>query len=108
MAGQKTYRSFSELGESLGLPSTHAPSRSQHDGKEKEVRLILETHGRRGKTVTIVTGLQHNPDTMEEIAKILKQFCGTGGTVKAGTIELQGDQRVRAAVKLKELHYIVK
>jgi translation initiation factor 1 len=45
---------------------------------------------------------------MEDIARILKQFCGTGGTVKEGKIELQGDQRTRAAEKMKEMNYLVK
>jgi len=52
--------------------------------------------------------LRHNPATLEEIARMLKQFCGTGGTVKEEKIELQGDQRVRAAEKLKEMNYLVK
>jgi translation initiation factor 1 len=107
MAVQKTYRSFSELGQLSGSPSPPISQPSQHDGKGKQVRLALDTHGRRGKIVTMISGLQHNPATMEEIARALKQFCGTGGTVKGGTIELQGDQRERAAMKLKELHYTV-
>ena len=72
------------------------------------MQLALDTHGRKGKTVTMVIGLRHNPATMEDIARILKQFCGTGGTVKEGKIELQGDQRTRAAEKMKEMNYLVK
>jgi translation initiation factor 1 (eIF-1/SUI1) len=45
---------------------------------------------------------------MEAIARLLKQYCATGGNVKEGKIELQGDQRVRAAEKLKEMKYVVK
>ena len=72
------------------------------------VRIFLDTKGRKGKSVTIVAGLQHNPTTMEEIGRILKHYCGAGGTIKEGNIEIQGDQRVRIAEKMKELNYVVK
>jgi translation initiation factor 1 len=79
-----------------------------HDGKGKALRVFLDTKGRKGKSVTVISGFQHNPDTMEEIAKILKQHCGAGGTVKGMEIEIQGDQRIRVTGKLKEMNYIVK
>ena len=78
-----------------------------HDGRGKKVRIWLDTHGRKGKVVTVVSGLMHNPDTMEDIARILKQHCGAGGTVKDKDIEIQGDQRKRVQEKLKELNYTV-
>jgi len=67
----------------------------------------LDTRGRKGKSVTIVNGLKHNPATMEGIARMLKQHCGAGGTVKEEKIEIQGDQRNRVSAKLKELNYTV-
>ena len=79
-----------------------------HDGKGKTVRIRLDTKGRKGKSVTLVEGLQHNPATMEDIARILKQHCGAGGTVKDRLIEIQGDQRERVAEKLREMNYVVK
>lgn len=79
-----------------------------HDGRGKAVRISLETKGRKGKVVTILSGLQHNPTTMREIARILKQLCGTVGTVKDGNIELQGDQRARATGELQKMNYVVK
>jgi translation initiation factor 1 len=42
------------------------------------------------------------------LAKDLKRACGTGGTVKAGAIEIQGDQREKIAAKLKELGFKTK
>jgi translation initiation factor 1 len=112
---QKKYRSLSELAELAEFkqlpkqqPVIPVSQEKKHNGKGKTVHLALDTHGRKGKIVTIVSGLQHNPATMEDIARILKQFCGTGGTVKEGKIELQGDQRTRAADKLKEINYFVK
>ncbi|MBI3193056.1 MAG: translation initiation factor [Ignavibacteriae bacterium] len=80
----------------------------KHDGKGKAVRVFIDKSGRRGKTVTVVSGFQHNPQTIEEIAKILKQYCGAGGTVKEREIEIQGEQGDRVSEKLRELNYIVK
>jgi translation initiation factor 1 len=106
MEPQKKFNSLSDLGQlSENRPaSKESPSR-KHDGKCKSVHVLLDTHGRKGKIVTIVSGLHHNPATMEEIARILKQHCGAGGTIKEGKIEIQGDQRERVSVKLRDLNY---
>lgn len=64
--------------------------------------------GRGGKTVTLIYGLQHTPTTYKELLKTLQAACGTGGTVKEGEIEIQGDHRERVAEKLMELGYKVK
>ena len=108
-------KSLEELGQLLpeserskAAPPAPAPDRSGHDGKGKSVRLLIDRKGRKGKTVTLVVGLQHNPDTLREIAQVLKERCGTGGTVKEGTIELQGDQRERAKSELEKMNYKVK
>jgi translation initiation factor 1 len=79
----------------------------QHDGKGKKIRVWLDTQGRKGKAVTVVSGLMHNPETMNDLARLLKQSCGAGGTVKNRNIEIQGDQRTRIKDKLRELHYVV-
>ena len=78
-----------------------------HDGKGRSVTVFLDTQGRKGKSVTVIDGLRHNPATMDEIARMLKQYCGAGGTVKEGKIEIQGDQRDRVSVKLRELNYLI-
>jgi translation initiation factor 1 len=57
------------------------------------VRIKRETKGRGGKGVTLVTGLPLAEEPLKELASKLKQACGTGGTVKDGVIEIQGDQR---------------
>jgi translation initiation factor 1 len=110
MKPEKTYHSLEDLNQ-IGPQKTSEsripPKPGSHDGKGKSVRITLDTRGRKGKSVTVVTGLQHNPATMEDIARILKQHCGAGGTVKEGTIEIQGDQRVRVTEKLKALNYVV-
>jgi predicted translation initiation factor SUI1 len=109
MEHQKKYRSLSDLEQLIEpRPINAVPPKGQHDGKGKSVHVVLDTHGRKGKSVTIVSGLRHNPATMEEIGRILKQYCGAGGTIKEGKIEIQGDQRSRVTEKLIQMHYIVK
>jgi translation initiation factor 1 len=71
-------------------------------------RLGRETKGRRGKGVTTVADLPLNEANLLKLAAILKQRCGTGGTVKGRIIEIQGDQRKRLAVVLEEMGYQVK
>ena len=60
---------------------------------EGAVRIGRETGGRGGKTVTIVRGLQMDDAALTTLAKRLTAVCGTGGTVKDGVLELQGDHR---------------
>jgi translation initiation factor 1 len=108
MEQKKKYHAFSDLEHLIEpQPVCAIPPKDQHNGKGNTVHVLLDTHGRKGKSVTIVSGLRHNPTTTEEIARILKQYCGAGGTVKEGKIEVQGDQRDRVSAKLKELNYTV-
>ncbi len=72
------------------------------------VRVGRETKGRKGKGVTVVTGVPLDSDGLLELAKQLKQKCGTGGTVKDGVIEIQGDQREQLVEMLKKQGYKVK
>ena len=57
------------------------------------VRVGRTSSGRRGKTVTLVTGLP--AADVAAVAKELKRLCGSGGAVKDGVVEIQGDQRTR-------------
>jgi len=67
---------------------------------EGPVRVLRETKGRKGKGVTVVQGLGLPPADLKVLAKRLKQACGSGGTVKDGTIEIQGDHRDRVVEEL--------
>jgi predicted translation initiation factor SUI1 len=58
--------------------------------------------------VTTVFDLPLDESGLEELAGQLKRQCGTGGTVKDGRIEIQGDQRARIARQLEKLGYRVK
>lgn len=64
--------------------------------------------GRGGKTVTLIEGLRHCPAAFEKLATELKRYCGTGGTVKDGVIEIQGDHRDKVAATLAAKGYRVK
>ena len=57
------------------------------------VRVARETKGRKGRGVTVITGVPLGAQELKELATRLKQKCGTGGTVKGGVIEIQGDHR---------------
>lgn len=72
------------------------------------VRLQRQTQGRAGKAVIVVTGLDLEPEALKKLAKDLKQRCGCGGSVKDGTIEIQGDHRAALQAALEQLGYKVK
>ncbi len=72
------------------------------------IRVSRETKGRKGKGVTLISGIQHCPDELKKIAKQLKQMCGSGGAVKDGVIEIQGDHRDKIVGELSKLGHTVK
>ncbi|MEE9369499.1 MAG: hypothetical protein V3V05_11655 [Pontiella sp.] len=72
------------------------------------VRVGRETKGRRGAGMTIITGVPLHPEGLKGLAKKLKQKCGTGGTLKGQTIEIQGDHRDFLVTELQALGYTVK
>ena len=72
------------------------------------IRIRRETQGRKGKTVSVIHGLPLSGGALEDLARILKQRCGTGGTAKEGTIVIQGDHRERLREALVQSGYTVK
>jgi translation initiation factor 1 len=72
------------------------------------VRVGRESKGRKGKGVTLVTGVPLPVDELKLLAKELKQKCGTGGTLKDGVIEIQGDHRDSLVELLKAKGWPVK
>jgi translation initiation factor 1 len=60
---------------------------------KQPLRIRLDTKHRAGKAVTLVTGFIGTNDDAEKLGKQLKNFCGTGGSVKDAEIIVQGDQR---------------
>jgi translation initiation factor 1 len=68
------------------------------------VRVSRSTAGRRGKTVTLVTGVP--AADVEALGRELKRLCGSGGAVKDGVIELQGDKRDQVVGLLSERYRV--
>ena len=83
-------------------PSPTKPEGPRADGNRIRIRLDRRASDR---VVTVVTGLPGAPAEVGALAKALKAACGTGGTVKAGAVELQGDHRekVEAALRARGL-----
>ncbi|ANH79887.1 SUI1 family translation initiation factor [Niabella ginsenosidivorans] len=61
--------------------------------QQQRLRIQLETKHRGGKTASIVTGFTGDDEALQELAKKLKTFCGTGGSAKDGEIIIQGEHR---------------
>ena len=79
-------------------PGCRQPASACVCGKRKAVaksdgvaRVSRSSKGRGGKTVTLVTGLALDETALAQLGKQLKAVCGSGGTVKEGVIEVQGD-----------------
>lgn len=72
------------------------------------VRIQRETKGRKGKGVTVISGLGLAENELKVLAKTLKTRCGVGGSVKEFTIEIQGDQRSACKEYLEQQGYRVK
>jgi translation initiation factor 1 len=76
--------------------------------QQQTVYLHRESSGRGGKAVTVVKNLVLSVDDLKGMAKRLKWDCGTGGTIKDGLIEIQGEHREKIADVLRKLGYKVK
>ena len=72
------------------------------------VRVRRETKGRGGKTVTTVSGVPLGGEALRNLAKDLKRRCGTGGTIKDGVIEIQGDHRETIVAELSRRGFTAK
>ena len=83
-----TRLAYSTAGEREREPAPPAPT------SPARIRLRLDRRAA-GRVVTVVTGLPGPPKEVAVLARALKTACGTGGTVKDGALELQGDHRER-------------
>ena len=83
------------------------PTSRTYDG-DGILRIRRETSGRKGKGVTTISGFDLSDADLKTMAKNLKQKCSTGGTVKEGVIEIQGDHRDKLKAELGKLGHSVK
>ncbi|MFC0169869.1 translation initiation factor Sui1 [Pseudoduganella danionis] len=79
-----------------------AQARPQGDGN---IKVSRESKGRGGKTVTLVKGMELDADALSALGKQLRSACGSGGTVKDGVIEIQGDHCERVMDALQKQGY---
>ena len=97
-----------------GLPTKRCQCRNNPRKREviREgdgvVRVRRETRGRKGKTVTTLTGILLPETEIKDLARELKRRCGGGGAVKDGVIEIQGDHRDVLVEELEKRDFKVK
>ncbi|MDJ0704773.1 MAG: translation initiation factor [Leptolyngbyaceae cyanobacterium MO_188.B28] len=75
---------------------------------QQDLRIQASRKGRKGKTVTVISGFQLKPESLTALAKKLKAQCGSGGTAKENTIEIQGDHAQKLLGLLIEKGYRAK
>ena len=97
----------SEQGDLRKKENKFAPQNSL-PSQQQTVYLHRESKGRGGKAVTLVKNLILSDTDMKALGKKLKAICGSGGTVKDGIIEIQGEHREKIAEALGNLGYKVK
>ena len=105
------YREFgNDNSAALQRPTSPALERAIQElpPQQQNVRVQATRSGRKGKTVTVITGFQAKPETLQALLKQLKTQCGTGGTVKDNEIEIQGDQKQKILEILTKLGYKAK
>ena len=110
MAGKKANRQRIAYQEFGNTNNSQAMERGVPDlpPNQQDLRIQATRSGRKGKTVTIISGFQHKPETLSKLLKQLKAKCGTGGTVKENTLEIQGEHKQKLLEILTKLGYKAK
>ena len=73
--------------------------------ERQKLRVSIERHHRGGKTVTLVTGFVGTDDDLQDLGKVLKTKCGTGGSAKEGKIIIQSENKEKVVALLQEMGY---
>jgi translation initiation factor 1 len=76
--------------------------------QQQTIRIQATRSGRKGKTVTVISGFQLSPPSLNQLLKALKSHCGGGGTLKETCLEIQGDQRDKILAYLLKQGYKAK
>lgn len=73
--------------------------------EKQNLRVVIDSKQRKGKTVTLIQGFTGTEEDLKELAKLLKNKCGTGGSVKDGEIIIQGEVKEKVLSILHENNY---
>lgn len=76
--------------------------------EKQNLRVILDSKQRSGKTVTLIQGFVGKEEDLKELGKLLKNKCGVGGSIKDGEIIIQGALKDKVLAILKDHHYRAK
>ena len=76
--------------------------------EKQNLRVTLDSKQRKGKTVTLVQGFTGTEEDLKELAKLLKNKCGVGGSVKDGEIIIQGEVNEKVLTILRDNKYRAK
>ena len=106
--GHNPFEALSSEGLPEGPPSNASPPAEPKPARKNRGRvdILRQKAGRGGKTVTVIKGFVGiGLPEKEQLAKAMQKACGTGGTVKNGQIEIQGDKRAEVARILSEANF---
>ncbi len=92
----------------LRKKKSQGPAPSSLPPQQQTIYLHRDSKGRGGKVVSLLKGFVLSEEDLAALAKQIKQACGSGGTLRDGMIEIQGDHREKIAEVLRKLGYKVK
>ena len=92
----------------LRKKNKHTPEKVDIIPSSIDLKIQLEKNKRGGKTVSVIRPLPYNPEYFQKLLKDLKKLCGTGGSLKENSIEIQGDHREKLKSHLEKLGFKVK
>ncbi len=98
---------YQEFGEA-SQPAALERGKPDLPPNQQNLRVQSTRKGRKGKTVTIIEGFQSTSETLTTLLKQLKSHCGSGGTFKDNTLEIQGDHKEKICQFLQKLGYKAK
>jgi translation initiation factor 1 len=96
---------WQEFSRPESLQRSTGPAAAPTTKAQQRVRVQRTKAGKGGKLVTVITGMQAPEAELKALLKQLKAAAGTGGTLKDGVIELQGDQVAAALAALEQAGY---
>lgn len=101
---------YSEFGPAVNSVNSDATERpiAELPPNQQNLRVQASRKGRKGKTVTIVSGFQAKPETLADLLKKLKTQCGAGGTIEENEILIQGDHAQKLVQLLTQMGYKAK